>query len=135
MHDASDETRNLYSEQALPSMDFWKMVHPDHRQMAKARGLARLRGETVPSRYELKLITKSGEERWVDFAAASMKFEGKAAVLGTAFDITERKLAEEALRETQERLQHVLLCSPTTIYLRRIENKRFTAEWVSEGVA
>ncbi|HXI91185.1 MAG TPA: PAS domain S-box protein [Blastocatellia bacterium] len=128
------ESHTGYSEQELLSMDFWEMVHPDHRQMAKERGLARLRGERVPSRYELKLITKSGEERWVDFAAASMKFEGKPAVLGTAFDITERKLAEEALRETQERLQHVLLCSPTTIYVRRIETEHFTAEWVSEGV-
>ncbi len=49
-------------------------------------------------------------------------------------DITERRLAEEALHETQKQLQHVLLCSPTTIYLRRIEDTRFTAEWVSEGV-
>jgi PAS domain S-box-containing protein len=256
------ESHSGYSQRELLSMDFWEMVHPDHRQMVKDRGLARLRGERVPSRYELKLITKSGEERWVDFAAASMKFEGKPAVLGTAFDITERKRIENALRETekrfrtlaetasdaivtidesgriafvnqavervfgysqremlgaeltmlmpeylrhlhragfaryketgkrhisweaielpglhkngneiplelsfgeftqgdkhfftgiarditdrkraeealhkiQEQLQHVLSCSPTTIYLRRIEDKRFTAEWVSEGV-
>jgi PAS domain S-box-containing protein len=128
------ESHSGYSQQELFSMDFWELVHPDHRQMAKDRGLARLRGERVPSRYELKLITKSGEDRWVDFAAASMKFEGKPAVLGTAFDITERKLAEEALRVTQERLQHVLSCSPATIYLLRIEDKPFPAEWVSEGV-
>ena len=115
-------------------MDFWELVHPDQRQMAKDRGLARLRGERVPSRYELKLMTKSGKELWVDFAAAPMTFEGKPAVLGAAFDITERKLAEEALRVTQERFQHVLSCSPATIYLLRIEDKPFPAEWVSEGV-
>ena len=99
------EAHTGYSEPELRSMDFWEMVHPDHRQMAKERGLAQLRGETVPSRYELKLITKSGEERWVDFAAGPMEFEGKRAMLGTAFDITERKLAEEALHETENRFR------------------------------
>lgn len=92
-----------YSEEELVRMKFWDLVHPDHREMIRARGLARQRGESVPSRYEFKILTKNGEERWLDFTAGIIEFEGKTAGVGTAFDITDRKRAEEALRESEER--------------------------------
>jgi PAS domain S-box-containing protein len=123
-----------YSEQEQLSMDFWEVIHPDHRDMVKKRGLARLRGGSAPSRYELKLLTKSGEERWLDFSASAIEFQGKRSVLGTALDITERKRAEEALHRTQDRLQHVLSCSPAVIYMLRIQGKRFTVEWMSDSL-
>ena len=110
------EAHSGYSEQELRSMDFWEMVHPEHRQMVRERGLARLRGESVPSRYELKLVTKAGEERWVDFAASPINFEGKPAVLGTAFDITERKHAEDALRASEERYRELVENARDIIY-------------------
>ncbi|NIR00945.1 MAG: PAS domain S-box protein, partial [Gemmatimonadales bacterium] len=97
------EASTGYTRQELLTMNFWEVIHPDFREEAKARGLARQRGERVPGRYELKLLTKGGEERWVDFTAGMIEFEGKPAVLGTCFDITERKRAEEALRQSEER--------------------------------
>src|SRR3972149_1489746 len=92
------EAVTAYSRGELLKMDFWEVIHPDYRTLVKKRGLARQRGEQGPARYEVKLLTKNGEERWVDFMAATVEFEGKPAVLGTAFDITERKAAEETIR-------------------------------------
>ncbi|MDP2674960.1 MAG: PAS domain S-box protein [Dehalococcoidia bacterium] len=92
------EAQTGYSREELLTMDFWEVIHPDFRPLVKKRGLARQRGEQVPARYEVKLLTRNGEERWVDFMAAAIEFEGKPAVLGTAFDITERKAAEETIR-------------------------------------
>ncbi len=92
-----------YSQDELLQMHFWDVVHPEHREMILQRGLARQRGEYVPTRYEFKIMTKSGEERWLDFTAGVIQFRGQPAVLGTAFDITDRKRAEEALRESEER--------------------------------
>ena len=40
-------------------MNFWDHVHPDFRELVKQRARARQRGEPVPSRYELKIITKN----------------------------------------------------------------------------
>jgi PAS domain S-box-containing protein len=117
------EAHSGYSEQELRSMDFWAMVHPEHRQLAKERGLARLRGEPVPARYELKLVTKTGEERWVDFAASPMTFEGKPAVLGTALDITERKLAEEAVHQTEKRYRELVENARDIIYSHDLNGK------------
>ena len=86
---------------------FWEIVHPDFREMIKIRGLARQRGESIPSRYEFKILTKSGEERWLDFGAGMIHVGGKPAVLGVAFDITERKKVENQLNASYQQMRQL----------------------------
>jgi len=88
-----------YTREELLEMNFWDVIHPDIREQVKQRGMARQNGGHVPAGYEVMLLTKSGETRWVDFTAGTIEFEGEAAVLGTAFDITERKKAEALLQQ------------------------------------
>ena len=88
-----------YSREELLQMNFWDVIHPEFRDLIKERGMALQRGEDAAPGYEVKILTKAGEERWVDFTAGTIGFEGGLAVLGTAFDITERKKAEEALQK------------------------------------
>lgn len=95
-----------YRPDEFPTIPFWQVIHPDFREQAKERGIARQQGATVPSQYELKIVTKSGEERWVLYAGRMIEVEGKPAVLGTSFDITEHKLAEEKLRASEERYRN-----------------------------
>ncbi|MGA9140198.1 MAG: PAS domain S-box protein [Methanocella sp.] len=52
-------------------------------------------GEAV--RYEMKVKTRSGEERWLDLAAGLLQFRDDNAILVTGFDITDRKMADEKL--------------------------------------
>jgi len=104
-----------YSKEELLSMDASQLVHPDFREFVRERGEARRRGDRSPSRCELKINTKSGEEAWLDFAAAPMEFEGKTALLATAFDITERKRAEDELRKQKEILQRIFDRIPVMI--------------------
>jgi PAS domain S-box-containing protein len=80
-----------YDENEFLKLNFWDVVHPDFKEMIRQRGLARQRGENVPARYEFKIVKKNGEERWVEFTAGKIEWEGKAASIGTAFDITSRK--------------------------------------------
>lgn len=84
-----------YPREELLKMNFWDIVHPDFRQTVKERGLARQQGMNVPDRYEVKILTKSGEERWMDFTSGLIKYEDRTAVLGTAYDVTEQKKLEE----------------------------------------
>ena len=91
-----------YSAQELLAMNFWDVVHPDFREVVRQRGLARQSGEQVPPRYEFKIVRKDGEERWVDFTAGRIEWQSQPATIGTAFDITERKQAEESLRRQEE---------------------------------
>jgi signal transduction histidine kinase len=59
----------------------------------------------VPSRYEVKILTRRGEVRWLDIAAALIDYNGRPGGLMTAFDITERKLAEDALMDAKQQAE------------------------------
>jgi PAS domain S-box-containing protein len=107
-----------YSQQELLELSLWEIMHPDFRQLVKERGLARLRSEDVPARYEVKIITKSGEERWIDFSSGMVELDGKPAIVGTAFDITTRKQAEVDLEQNRELFQRFMDCSPACAYLK-----------------
>jgi PAS domain S-box-containing protein len=88
-----------YTWEEISSVGFLQLVHPDFRDFVKKRASARLRGESVPSRYELKILNRGGEERWVDITAGLIEYEGEPAGIATAFDITERKRAEQDLQK------------------------------------
>lgn len=104
-----------YASAELLGKSFWDTAVPDSREAVRARAAARRRGEAVPGRFELKILTKDGAERYLDFTEASFDFAGKPAVLGVAFDITERKQAEEAVRDSQELLNQVLATLPVGV--------------------
>jgi PAS domain S-box-containing protein len=91
-----------YTPAELSQMRFWELVHPDFQAMVKEQGLARQRGDNPSSRYELKILTSENQERWLDLTAHSVEYQGEQAILATAFDITERKQAEETLRNIVE---------------------------------
>lgn len=90
-----------YSPAELLDLNFWELIHPDHREMVKKRGLARQRGEKVPANYEFKMIRKDGQVRWVDFAGTLTQFDGQLSGLGMTLDITERKSMEEILQASE----------------------------------
>ncbi len=100
---AAAERITGYSAEELSSLRFWDFLHPDFRRMAIEGGKAMERGEEPPKRSEFRIITKNGEERWLDCRSEVIKYQGKRAVLISAMDITERKQAEQALRESEER--------------------------------
>jgi PAS domain S-box-containing protein len=108
-----------YAREELVGMNFWDIVHPAHKDLVKERGLARQRNEDVPGRYEFKIITKNGEERWVDFTAERIEYLGKPASIGTAIDITERKKVENALRE-EETLSRTVSALTSTLDLNQV---------------
>jgi PAS domain S-box-containing protein len=112
-----------YTSHELLQMDFWQIVHPAYRRLIKQRGRARLRGIKVPPRYEVKIVRKDETERWLEYCGAPIKYCGKTAVIGTAIDITERKLAEERLQVNLNRLRLVhetTLASMSTLDLKRV---------------
>src|SRR5437879_5622644 len=85
------ETITGYTREELLSMKFWDLVHPDCRELHLNRGDARL-GDA--QRNAVKILTKNGEERWLDISTATIEFDGMLVSLVSAFDVTERKHAE-----------------------------------------
>jgi len=54
-------------------------------------------GRKYASPVRIKIITKGGEERWLDVARGTIELEGELAGIVTAYDITERKQAEKEI--------------------------------------
>ena len=98
-----------YSEAELLGMNFWDMAHPEFQELVRTRGLARQQGKHPPVRYEFKILTKSGEERWLDFTDGVIEFQGRPAAVGTALDITERKQAELEAQRSRAQLRALLV--------------------------
>ncbi len=92
-----------YKLNEIYGMKFFELVHPDHREKVKERGLKRQMGEEVENRYIFKILRKDGQERWVDFGAEIIEYKGKPAGIGTAYDITDRIKFEEELKESEEK--------------------------------
>lgn len=71
-------------------------------------------------------ITFRGKEKWLLTTFNPLKdSEGKIyRLIGTAFDITERKKAEEALKASQHFIQRITDSIPNTIYIYDLEEKR-----------
>ena len=112
-----------YTRGELFSMNPWELVDPEFREMNYQRTQARLRGENPEPRYQFKIRTKSGEVRWLDFSGARTQFEGRPAVLATAFDITAIKRAEQQLRERNMYLDALIAHSPFGIVTKDEESR------------
>jgi PAS domain S-box-containing protein len=114
-----------YSREELLQLNFLDYVHPDFRPLALERFQARMRGEPVPSRYEIRLVAKNGRDLWVDFAFATIEYEGKPAILALGIDITQRKNMEEALRASESLYHSLVETLPFNVW-RKDADGRFT---------
>ncbi|HXG51780.1 MAG TPA: GAF domain-containing protein [candidate division Zixibacteria bacterium] len=103
-----------YTRRELLGMDFWHILHPDFRELVRERGLARQKGSSVPPRYEVKIVRKDGEERWLDYSGGLIRFRGKPAVIGAAIDITEKKRAELKAEQHLKRLTAINVLTTAT---------------------
>jgi PAS domain S-box-containing protein len=97
----------------LLGMDFWGIIHPEHRELVKDRGLRREMGEWILPRYEFKILTRDQKTKWVDFSAGIIELGGKNGIIGSALDITERKKTEENLQNLSQALKQ----SPSSVII------------------
>lgn len=121
-----------FSPEELQGVDFWEIAHPTYRDVLKKAGLKPQWVDGVPARYELKLLTARNQERWVDVTTGRMEYEGRPALVVTAFDITDRDLAEQALWETNEQLSRTQKELEQRVAARTAELSRTNAQLEAE---
>jgi diguanylate cyclase (GGDEF)-like protein/PAS domain S-box-containing protein len=67
----------------------------------------RMSGEVELLHHEFRIITKNQEIKNVEIFGSRTVYQGRPAVIGTMLDITDRKRAEEKLRESEERFRQL----------------------------
>jgi PAS domain S-box-containing protein len=93
------------------------VVHPDDRDKVLTINQQRQRGESVPSRYEFKGITKDGRVIYIEVSATSIAYRGTPVYLVYLRDVTERKVAEEVLWNERNRFRTLSENAPFGIIL------------------
>src|SRR5512135_3043228 len=97
-----------YSAAEMTGMTPSQIVQPADHAMVGENIRRRISGEVPSLRYEVRGRHKDGSTRDVEVYGARLEINGRPALVGTLIDITDRKRAEEALRETQTTLRAII---------------------------
>ncbi|MCZ0902835.1 PAS domain-containing protein, partial [Microcoleus sp. HI-ES] len=94
-------------EEIVNSFASWeKLVHPEDLSPAKAALNAHLQGQNPTYEVEFRMLTKSGEWKWILAQAKVMEHDASGNPLrmtGTHIDISDRKQAEVDLQFSEQR--------------------------------
>lgn len=94
-----------YSAEEIFKLPSEETIYPEDRRDVVSIRRRRLQGESVVGVYSHRIVKKDGTVRWVDIKAVSITMRERPAVLVFLTDITERKEAEDALRDAHKKLE------------------------------
>jgi len=133
----SDELYRIYGIEpggsSITYKTYLEYVHPDHREQV-SRAVEQALATWQSFEHEYRIVRPTGEARWV-FAHIRPIFDTDGVLIsmqGACQDITDRKLAEETLRESEERARRTLVeqmlagvveCDATGMF--KMVNRRF----------
>ncbi|KAA3658695.1 MAG: PAS domain S-box protein [Calditrichaeota bacterium] len=112
------------SQDFLNDKDLWyRMVHVDDRDTVEEQARKALHGEAVPS-LEHRIIHRNGTIRWVkNYIVIDKNKQGQTISYdGIIRDITDRKRAEIALRESEQRYKTLLRSVTDYIFTVKVED-------------
>jgi PAS domain S-box-containing protein len=97
---------------------WWKLLHPDDRErMRREWALAHEREGLMNAEY--RLFHRDGRLIWMEDVAKLVRAEDGTPLFwqGIAFDVTQRKLAEQALADSEARYRALVERLPGVVYL------------------
>jgi PAS domain S-box-containing protein len=124
---ANDKFAEIYGYQKdeLIGMDSSVLVHPIDLFLVNELREKRLKGEKVPSEYEIRGLRKNGDVIWVMRSLSLINYKDGPAISGIVQDMTKRRMVEDALRESGKELR---ILSNQLLSTEEKERKRIARE-------
>ena len=116
------------SAELIGRLLFTDVIAPESKEIATTQFRKGFRGEKgIP--YEIDIIHKDGSRIPVEFNVATLRDENNQPIgrYGIGRDITERKRAESALKESEDRLYSIIQGSPISTFV--IDKEHRVVHW------
>ncbi|HEX8071985.1 MAG TPA: PAS domain S-box protein [Pyrinomonadaceae bacterium] len=111
-----------YSRAELCRMNFAQLVAPEHLALTQEMMARKLAGQEETTFYEIEIIHKAGARVLLEVSTQLIRERGRpVGVQGIARDITERKRAEAALRESEERYRELFENANDIVYTHDLQ--------------
>ncbi|MEI9810851.1 MAG: PAS domain S-box protein [Bacteroidota bacterium] len=101
------------------------VIHPDDRERVTENVRARVKGEKDSIHYEANGLKKDGDITQVEVFCRGTLYEGSNAIIGTILDISERKRAEEVIRNNEEQLKLIYNTTSDAIFLVSVDGDQY----------
>ncbi len=121
----ASESISGYSRDELLCMKFWEIVHPDFVDLIKELAKEKREGEII--QYEIKILSKGGEERWVKVASTALEYMGKRGRILVFIDVTQERKAEAEVESLRNLLGSIINSMPS--YLITIDRELKVVQW------
>jgi PAS domain S-box-containing protein len=92
-----------YKPSELIGRNFKMLLSPESIELAVQRYKARQAGKSVPEKYEMTLLNKNGERRYVMAKIKAVKLNGRMKSFASLMDITELKIKTKALLDSEKK--------------------------------
>jgi PAS domain S-box-containing protein len=94
-----------YNHKELLTLSFNQLIHPIDRWVVADGFSRRFAGEDIRGRFGFRIVRHYSETRHLEASAVYIEWMGRPATLSFLNDVTERKQAENALSESEERFR------------------------------